>query len=114
MHHMSKPTVAGAGGSSSGENPTVHSKGETYHGKPHSPSKVAGPGDVSPKFGHERHAPSSSHKAGHGTVHHYEPGHPAMGGLHHGAKAKHPSHDVKQAAYENEHGLHGRGPMDVK
>jgi hypothetical protein len=95
----------GEGGS---ENPPVHSKGETWHGKPWSPGKAEHPGDVAePAFKHERHEPSRVEHKEHGTVHHYHHDHPAMAGAHHGSKAKHPHHDAEQAAYEK-HGYGGK------
>src|SRR5262245_42506462 len=33
------------------ENPTVHSKGETFHGEPHSPGRVGSPGERAPLSG---------------------------------------------------------------
>lgn len=105
---MSKPTVAGAGSNEAGENPHVTSKFDRDHGMPRTPGKAEHPGDTAePTFAHERHAPTKVEHASHGTVHHYGVDHPAMGGLEHGARAKHPTHDKEQAEYENEHGHHG-------
>lgn len=105
---MSKPTVKGAGDSHMAENPHVTSKFDRDHGQPRTPGKVSHPGGTAePTFAHTRVGPSSSHHDEHGKVHRYEPHHPVMGGLHHGTKAKHPTHDAKQASYEGEHGYNG-------
>lgn len=127
---MSKPTVHSAGDNSSGENPRVTSKFDRMHGHPRTPGKVHSPGgEAHPGSGHggvgmerhhehdhalhhERHAPSKVQVHEHGKQHTYEHDHPAMGGMHHGSKAKHPFHDGTQGAYEDEHEYHGRGPMD--
>jgi hypothetical protein len=86
----------------------VTSKFDRDGGKPRTPGKVGHAGGTTePTFGHERVAPTSAHHAEHGKVHHYAPEHPAMGGLNHGTKAKHPTHDAEQAAYENSHGYNG-------
>lgn len=102
-------------GEGGGENPHVTSKFDRDHGMPRTPGKVGKPGDkAEPTFAHERHAPSEVHHHDHGTQHTYHHDHPAMGGMHHGAKAKHPMHDGTQEHYEDEHGYHGRGPMDAE
>jgi hypothetical protein len=70
------------------DNPPVTSKFDRNHGEPRSPGKVERPGGVAePTFADTRHAPTAVMANG---AHHYAPDHPAMGGLHHGAKAKHP------------------------
>lgn len=100
---MTKVRGAGEG---RGENPTVTSKFDRDGGEPRTPAKVDKPGNpADPTFAHGRHAPSRVEHAAHGTVHHYGPDHPAMGGMHHGAKAVHPHHDAEQAAHES----HGHG-----
>lgn len=108
---MAKPMVRGSGSDASGgENPTVHSKGQ-HHGIPRTPGHVGKPGGTTePTFGHERVGPTSAvhHHENH-TQHGYSPDHPAMGGLHHGTRAKHPTHDAGQAAYEG-HGYGGKVP----
>lgn len=92
------------------ENPEVTSKFDRMHGEPRTPSKVEHPGNpAEPMFSNQRHAPTHAEHAAHGTVHHYGVDHPAMGGLHHGAKAVHPMHDSAQAAYEK-HGYSGKRP----
>lgn len=105
---MSHPTVRGAGDDGVGENPHVTSKYDRDGGMPRSPGKVGSPGHTAePTFGHERVAPSKVEHAAHGKVHHYAPDHPAMGGLHHGTKAVHPTHDAERSAYEK-HGYGGK------
>lgn len=107
--------VKGAGDTDMRENPHVTSKFDRMHGHPRTPSKVERPGDpAEPMFAHERVAPSKVEHKEHGTVHHYEPGHPALGGLEHGTRAKHPTHDEEQAAYEREHGYHSGRSGDGK
>lgn len=100
--------VHSAGDNSHGENPHVTSKFDRDHGEPRTPGKVSHPGgEAQPSFSHSRHEPTSKHHDEHGTVHHYAPDHPAMAGLEHGAKAKHPMHDKEQAHYEEAHGYSG-------
>lgn len=43
--------VKNAGSTEMRENPPVHSKGYTFHGKPHSPQKVSTPGKTVPLTG---------------------------------------------------------------
>jgi hypothetical protein len=114
-------------GEGGGDNPRVTSKFDRMHGHPRKAGKVGHPGGTAhpgeghmkheehePGFAHERHAPTKVTEHPHGKQHTYAHDHPAMSGLEHGARAKHPMHDGEQAGYENEHGYHGRGPMDVK
>lgn len=90
-----RPEVS-AGSNAAGENPEVTSKAMRDHGMPRTPGKVGGPGEVAePTHSHERHAPSDSKQMEHGKVHTFAHDHPAMGGMHHGAVAKHP-HDTKK------------------
>lgn len=75
------------------------------HDKDHGPEAA---------FGHERVPPTKVTHHSHGTQHTYSHEHPAMGGMHHGTKAKHHMHNETQESYEQEHGYHGRGPMDAE
>jgi hypothetical protein len=90
------------------DNPPVTSKAMRTHGMPRHPTAVGHAGGTTePGMAHERHAPSKAHHAEHGTVHTYSPDHPAMAGMHHGAKAKHPMHNSEQDTYEG-HGYGGK------
>lgn len=73
------------------ENPKVHSKGMTYHGKPHAPQKVTSPGRESPKpdhggpLSHVQGAPETASR----SVHH-EPS--TLGHMERGERPGHPTH----------------------
>lgn len=73
------------------ENPKVHSKGMTYHGKPHAPQKVASPGAASPKADHG--GPLSQVTGGsenaRSSVHHAPA---SLGHMERGQKASHPGY----------------------
>lgn len=72
------------------ENPKVHSKGMTYHGKPRSPGHVEGPGEQvvggSPSVHPVSHGTRSTE---HKSVHYHPHDH---GRMHHGHHAVHPTH----------------------
>lgn len=73
------------------ENPKVHSKGMTYHGKPHAPAKVASPGSASAKAdqgGPLAHVQGAADGAGR-SIHH-APG--SLGHMERGERAGHPTH----------------------
>lgn len=73
------------------ENPKVHSKGMTFHGKPHAPQHVASPGgesalpDQGGPLAHLQGAPETASR----TVHH-APG--TLGHMERGERAAHPTH----------------------
>lgn len=103
--------VAGAGDSRTGENPKVTSKFDRMHGKPRTPGQVASPGGTATPgkdkpIENARHSPSASRQGDEGRIHSYGHDHPAMGGLHRGARARHPTNDAGQDSYEK-HGYGG-------
>lgn len=103
--------VKNAGETDMRENPHVTSKAMRTHGMPRSPGHVSSPGGTTMPsekgLHHERHDPSHVDHKEHATVHTYSPDHPAMGGMHHGSKARHPMHEREQETYEG-HGYGGK------
>ncbi|HEY1898637.1 MAG TPA: hypothetical protein VGG49_02480 [Steroidobacteraceae bacterium] len=76
------------------ENPKVHSKGMTFHGRPHAPGKVEAPGREAPLPGHGAPASHDTHTEGAIRSVHYQVA--DLGHMERGEHATHPTHGKRK------------------